>query len=823
MSGRFPTRLAIVLYCAVAVPNPFCQAENSFRATSILGGDTVPACAQDCLLSSIKSELPTTVCPNPRDLSCLCSRRSTTGFTLGEIALRCVYISCLDPGIRELHVYSICSGIRNALPNTHSAITITPTTMTSRKSDPTPSTAFSETTFLPTSTPSVIPSSILATPTSSNSIKTSLSATLLSSTSTSTQPTGQPSESPEPPAAKDAPPMTSAQVIGVSIGGAAAGALVLALIIILLLKRRRKKMMANHESEFEIGGQMSEPPPQDFMAGYRSGPALGSPIGIYNEPVVRRLTLPTNNTRQSAASAPSAGASAGNFTYPYPTYRHSDSDDASLSTPNAIKSNSPRRISQLLPEKPTYEVHSSQHPITKRLGRRPDSSTTVFEDEGEDDRRALIAANNYWAPTRPSGGYNSMSTSRNFSQQQQYGHQYPAGYQNNGRQPQQQQRRQRRQPPMLRLVTPASNNAYQPRTNMTTSPPKVTYQRTYFGTSIPPNGQTSGEHLNFYPTTGAGAGAGSVRYEGSVEAQSSQNRRRANDRTSTGSVTSFESVESNGGTRNGNIAAVPKRTTVRLSPVRERSISPDPNACPKPLPEPLLDPPMMGPSGAYYSDFQAQGQRQGRNEKIKGLNSNDSRSYPYQYPHPHPYPYPYPYSASAANKVPEFPKFHQPLRPPIPPPKQEPQPLNQRQQHQYSPHATGERRNSETSSSSNNNSNSSNSLLSKRRGEAVADKMENELNVNKASGRRPSPLNSGNKSDDTGARVRGGLRTPSPSLAFQTWQKRQAQQQQQERRQGRENTSDDSDDYVEQFDLSGAQGRKLTPTRRGPDLYLNVE
>ncbi|KLJ11944.1 hypothetical protein EMPG_12909 [Blastomyces silverae] len=784
MSRRFQA-LAVVLQLAVAVQNPFCLADHiSPRATTISRGNFVPACAQGCLLSFIKSDFSAAACPNPGDLSCLCTRRSTTGFTLGEGALRCVYAFCLNPGIRELQVYTICAGIRNALPNTHTAITITSTAMTATQPDPNPSATISETILPPTLTLSTTDSSTLTTTT------TSSTSTTLLSTSALTDPTGLPPGTPEPPAANDEPSMTSAQVIGASIGGAVAGALLLALIILLLLKKRRKKMMAAHESEFEIGGQMSEPPPQGSIAGYRGGPTLGSPIGIYNEPVVRRLTHPSNTTKQSEATSPDAG----NLSYPYPAYSHSGSDDASLSTPNATKSKSPRRISQLLPEKPNYEVYSSQHPITERLGRRPESSDTVFEEDY--DRKPLIAANNHYPPAHPSGGYKNMSVNRNYSQPQQYGLQY-ATYQNAERQqPQHQQRRQRQQPPTLRLVTPGSGNSYQGRTNMTTSPPKVTYQRADSGLSMRPTGTGLGGQSNLYSRAGAGAGsgAGAWRHGGLVD----QNRRRANERTSAGSVASFESVDSNDGNRNGNVGTVPQRTTVRLSPVRERSTSPDPNAYPAPLSKPLRYPPMNGRSASTSYNFRGQRHSERANDVTmgNGANGGSSRLYPY------------PNSAESQTQ---------------------PQPQTQ---HQYSPHTPNEPRNSGTSSNSNSNSN--NSLLSKRRGEAMADKMENELDVNKASRRRPSPLNSGSKSDSgAGAAAQGALRTPSPSVAFQARQKRQAQerqqqkQQKQQRQQGRRDrdmTDDDSDVYVEQqSDLLGSQGRKLTPTRRGPDLYLNVE
>ncbi|EEQ91764.1 uncharacterized protein BDCG_06884 [Blastomyces dermatitidis ER-3] len=818
MSRRFPA-LAVVLQLAVAVHNPFCLADHiSPRATTIPRGGFVPACAQGCLLSFLKLDFPAAACPNSRDLSCLCTRRSTTGFTLGEGALRCVYAFCLNPGIRELQVYAICSGIRNALPNTHTAITITSTAMTTTQADPSPSTTVSETTLPTTSTLSTTYSSTLTTPTISSTSATLLSTALSSSSTLAPlDPTGLPPGLPEPPAANDEPSMTSAQVIGASIGGAVAGASLLALIILLLLKSRRKRMMAAHESEFEIGGQMSEPTPQGSTAGYRGGPTLGSPIGIYNEPVARRLTHPSNTTKQSEATSPDAG----NFPYPYPAYSHSGSDDASLSTPNATKSKSPRRISQLLPEKPNYEVYSSQHPITERLGRRPESSATVFEEDYDGDRKALLAANSHWPTAHPGGGYKNMSAYRNYSQPQQFGIQYTT-YQNTGRH--QPQHRQRPQPPTLRLVTPARSNSYQGRTNMATSPPKVMYQRVDSGLSMRSNGTRLGGHPNLYPRAGAGAGAGAWRHGGSVDL----NRRRPNDRTSAGSVTSFESVDMNDGNRNGNAGIVPKRTTVRLSPVRERPTSPDPNAYPAPLSRPVRYPPMNGRSASTSYNFQGQGYSERVNDVTmgNGANGGNSRLYPY------PYPYPYRNPAGTTNNIPKFPKFHQPLRPPIPRPQPESQTQPQPQpqpQHQYSPPTLNEPRNSRTSSNSNSSSN--NSLLSKRRGEAMADKMESELDVDKASRRRPSPLNSGSKSESgAGAAAQGGLRTPLPSVGFKARQNRQAQerqqqkQQQQQGRRDRDMTDDDNvADVEQQSDLLGSQGRKLTPTRRGPDLYLNVE
>ncbi|EEH09452.1 predicted protein [Histoplasma capsulatum G186AR] len=739
MSRHFHALLAVVLHLAVAVPIPFCRAENiPPRATNVTAGNVVPACAQGCLASFIESDFPTAACQNARDLSCLCTRRSTAGFTLGEA-------------------------------------TTTTTTTTTTEAQRTHSTTLAEPTPSPTSNSSISLTSTMVKPTSSSTSIALHSAPLPSSTLVSTsilwfpQPTGLPPEPSESPAVEDAHPMTSAQVIGISIGGAAAGALLLALIIMFCLKRRRNKVMTAHESGFEIGGQMSEPSPPDFLVGYRGDRALRSPIGIYNEPVARRLTLPANNASQPAGAA----SDARNAPFSYPAYSQRDSDDASLSTPNAPpKSKSPRRLSQLLPEKPNYEAFSSQDPIAEPIRRRPESAATLFEEEDNEDRRALAATNTQRPPTHPSDGYDRMSVnaSRNQSQNKQYGPQY-AAHQNNGRQqqPQQQQRQRQRQPPTLRLVTPASSSSYHARTNMTMSPPKVTYQRMDYGSSMRPNGIAPSGHLNSYSQAGAGAWP----HRGPID----QSRRRSNDRTLTGSVTGPESVESNVGSRTRNGGSATKRSSARLSPVRERSTSPDPNAYPKPLSIPLKYPPMTGPSAPHNNNFQGKDPSERCNDMSTsgGANGSKSRLYSYPYHHQHPYQHRLHNTSGGASNVPKFPKFHQPLRLPMrlqPPPHTR----NQQPQHHY-PSYTSYTKGPHNNCTSSNIS-SSDSLLSKRRGETTANKMESELDVNKASGLRPSPLNSANKSGagDLGA-TQGVLETPSPSLAFREWQERQAQQQ----------------------------------------------
>ncbi|ODH45615.1 hypothetical protein GX48_08304 [Paracoccidioides brasiliensis] len=799
MPRRSQRLLENVLRLAVAARNQFpqfCRAEGiSPRAPDSITVNLVPICAQGCLSLFIQSNFPAANCANSRDLFCLCTRRSISGYTLGEGALRCVISSCLNPGSEDLRLYAICSGIRNAIPNTHTVITATAlarhtstaTVMTTKlHSSSTHSNTSFKATRLTTSHTSVTTSSSLEIRTSLRTSQRPLPTTHLSSISTLAQPTAIPSEPPVPP--NVAAPLNKGQVIGVSIAGAVSGSFLLALLILFILRRHRDKVLALKESGFEIGGQMSEPPRQDTLAGYRGDPTVRTPVGLYNEPVVHRLTLSNNIVQQSAAATTVNGLTLTN-------YQHSDDDDASLSTPKASKA--PPRLSLLLPEKPNYEILSQHHPSTKSAGRRPDSSATVFEEEGEKDRRAFLAAKNGngQQSQHSNNRYNYTAAYQTDSRRLGHGYPYPT-CQNNGRQQQQQQQqrpRQRQQPPSLRLVTPSNGNNSQTLINMTSSAPLVyPYRRVEFGSSIHPIGPPSNGRSGGYSQDGFGAAAGRIRSP--VEHQSSQNRRQANHRTSVSSITSFESVESDDGNRR-NAATSLKRATLRLSPVREGPPFSDLNAYSNPTVRPLRYQTANRRSVRFNDIVQVQG---GRSSNLPIGSRGDSSARLYQ-PYQYPYPYPDPGRSVAAKAIPKFPKFHQPLRPPVFPASQ------QQQQPLYSPYANNEQRNSGASSNS--------SLLSKRRGEAVADRMERELDVNKASPLRPNPLKAvENPIVET--------ETPSPSLALKR-QKELAQRQKQ--RQGLDETDKWEDDDKELSEQGAQKGTKLTPKRRGPDLYLNVE
>ncbi|KAI1762372.1 hypothetical protein GGR53DRAFT_521705 [Hypoxylon sp. FL1150] len=93
----------------------------------------VPSCAQSCLESFIIGNYPTTDCTQNPSLQCLCVEQSNTGYTLGEGALQCIEIEAQRGVCTQADVsgsiprdaYLMCNNVKNALPNTHSVLTAT--------------------------------------------------------------------------------------------------------------------------------------------------------------------------------------------------------------------------------------------------------------------------------------------------------------------------------------------------------------------------------------------------------------------------------------------------------------------------------------------------------------------------------------------------------------------------------------------------------------------------------------------------------------------------------------------------------------------------
>ena len=208
----------------------------------------VPACAQPCLRESLFSKFPL-ACTSRSDLNCLCSRYSTTGQSLGEVALGCIYAACSSVDSRAASAYNVCFGQRDAVPATLTALTVTATT-SGISTDP------------PTSRRPTLPSTSASSPTSTSTLAssskgTSTSTTLRQTSTGSSDPAVVNSIAPSSSiasqetqattnaavAASESPrTMKPAQIAGLAIAAAATFCLAIGLMVLsTFLRRRREK------------------------------------------------------------------------------------------------------------------------------------------------------------------------------------------------------------------------------------------------------------------------------------------------------------------------------------------------------------------------------------------------------------------------------------------------------------------------------------------------------------------------------------------------------------------------------------------------------
>ena len=100
----------------------------------------VPRCAQRCLRTFIAKNFPPSICRDPQDLQCLCTKQSRTGYTLGESALTCIATDCSYAVFQSnKFVYGICLGVNDARPMTHKTLTASQVLTSIVTSTPAPS------------------------------------------------------------------------------------------------------------------------------------------------------------------------------------------------------------------------------------------------------------------------------------------------------------------------------------------------------------------------------------------------------------------------------------------------------------------------------------------------------------------------------------------------------------------------------------------------------------------------------------------------------------------------------------------------------------
>ncbi|OJJ60663.1 hypothetical protein ASPSYDRAFT_87243 [Aspergillus sydowii CBS 593.65] len=358
----------------------------------------MPKCASECVESFISTEYPKNACSKGCDLNYLCKRNTTSGYTLGEAALRCSLSLCSLEVALSFDTYSICNSVPGALPQTHPTIVATiasPPNPTSTTRLTTLVTTHPETTNTYPATESSPESSTKTdhsstTTTFENPTSATDSTTHTSSAGTD-EPTPTTSTDPSPSATSDetsgAPTqgssLNSGAVIGVSVASGIAGFFIIGVIIFFCCRKIRRK--AQDREFFEIGGHMSEPldfsfPPRRPPMGPRPSPGTLNP-----ESESARLVPPVDSEYQPPAHYPAVVV-----TQPEedPEYRHTlanNTDRTGVQSSSNIDFDaasiaSSRTVSDLLPDKPTYELYPRPLRWSQEKKSRPSSEATFSED-----------------------------------------------------------------------------------------------------------------------------------------------------------------------------------------------------------------------------------------------------------------------------------------------------------------------------------------------------------------------------------------------------------------------------------------------------------
>ena len=362
----------------------------------------IPTCAQDCLTNFITASFPTSICPSQQDRSCLCTRNSRSGFTLGEGALQCVASSCIGEYESDLRdAYELCSGIASAIPMTHETITVTvqllttvtpsiqidPPTTSERASFSSATSCITKTMASSTSSnmfPSSsdhsstfqsIPTSIITasgSPTIPHLISTDIpSGSLIPSASTTAFAAISSSSSSHGaiPAASVTSPsksiLTRPQIAGVATAGAATAAIAIAILAFFFCCRKRRK---NRDSNSSFGQDqlpdMSQFPPSALAPTVKNSEVSRQQVSEAPPKAQQVLGVPSRYNEQTWDAYNDATNPVDGTVGAVPRSGHSTQSSQETPPPSAT---SYRTTSRLLPDKPTI---SSLYPAPLNPGIR---------------------------------------------------------------------------------------------------------------------------------------------------------------------------------------------------------------------------------------------------------------------------------------------------------------------------------------------------------------------------------------------------------------------------------------------------------------------
>ncbi|KAL2004310.1 hypothetical protein VTN02DRAFT_3104 [Thermoascus thermophilus] len=370
-----------------------CRAHTSIEYQSPVATSlhpVIPDCAWCCVEAFIMSEYPPGSCSDTQDVNCLCRTNTTSGFTLGEAALRCAVSLCPWDAASDSNIFGICSSVAGALPITHATITATIVATTSAAVTRTySSTSIPRRSACPVKTSSVSRTTSVASTSRVSSSRPS-PTTLVSMTKTTysvdeSRSTFHPSASASSTGSPSSLSMPA--VVGVSVASGISAAFVIGVVMFFCIRKVRRKYMGNRDS-FEIGGKMAEPPnflqspPKKMTPGpdrsfgggiYNSGPTqLGSPIKLTTR---GPLVVVTNHVSDSLATAQAGEIGIAMS----PETEHGSPESPS----------SQRTLSALLPEKPNYTLSSGTLQPSHQDSRSM-SGETLFDEDIERRPRDLL-------------------------------------------------------------------------------------------------------------------------------------------------------------------------------------------------------------------------------------------------------------------------------------------------------------------------------------------------------------------------------------------------------------------------------------------------
>ncbi|KAL4931210.1 uncharacterized protein BDV17DRAFT_23327 [Aspergillus undulatus] len=378
----------------------FANFTQSTHATTVSLLDLLPKCASKCLESFISTEYPRNACSGGCDLTYLCRKDTKSGYTLGEAALRCSLSLCSTEVAMSFDTYSICDSVPGALPQTHPTIVATitvpanpttttiPTTIITAEPDPTDTRPITDSTSTKTDHTSTRTTTFQGPTSTTDSTQGSSTETQELTSTTSTDSAPEPTSSDTSSAESEGSALDSGAVIGVSVASGIAGFFIIGVIIFFCCRKMRRK--AQDREFFEIGGHMSEPPDFNFPPRRPMGPRptpgtqptdsesvrLVTPADTgYQHPGYHRAHYPPavivtepeeedhDRRHVSASNTDRAGHQSSAYDY----------ETASIA--------SSRTVSDLLPDKPTYELYPRplRWSLHKKL--RPSSRAALIDEE----------------------------------------------------------------------------------------------------------------------------------------------------------------------------------------------------------------------------------------------------------------------------------------------------------------------------------------------------------------------------------------------------------------------------------------------------------